>query len=312
MKNHANSHRLGDFISELATTYAEKINSSSLFTRFRNGNLSQEEYISLLCCWYPVVVTFPKALNHMIAKMDPVQHVKELFHLYAQAREEVGHNNLWRKMLECFGVNHKKLYRDFIQYRNQFRPDQWQEMHRKYIAKIKADEKNLDPQCYINAPFPEPVLALTQQQLYTSTHENFAPWVHWGSQYALECCLCNCVTKSMIPGLKKNERLKKGPQSVVWWYEHFTPSLVGSNKSKERKLTVEEKHIELGKKTFNHSKEAKLCLAEIVREAKVTLELMAAFLTYMDLAKNNGFVLSRYRKRAPQNLEFSAHPIIGI
>jgi hypothetical protein len=264
--------RIGDRIWARAQAHAAHVNGSEFTTSIRERALRRERFVRYIAMEYPVVVGFNRALIRSLNKLDNVRQAPLVKALAVQLQEEQIHNDMWRAMLESFGVDHLALYTELREYLSQFSQAKLDSLARDVIDALAADRRNTAPGIFPASPFPEPVVALVHHMEAIATGDASSFWCHFASQSAVEMTLFE-VTSAAYSGIAGNPELDCGPRSTAWWKEHTRSATDGAERS------IEEKHLHIARHTLNRSREANACAEEILRVTEESLLLFAATIT---------------------------------
>jgi hypothetical protein len=284
------SVRVGDIVANLGKRYAAEMNSSPFAVAIRQRHLPRRSYVAFIATMYPIVVGFNRALIRSIAKVDHVRHSSFVRKLALQLEEEQAHNQLWRAMLEVFGVDHEALYEDFEEYMEGFSPD---ELDRQTHDVLTGVRRNLDAGTnarFRDSLFPDAVPALWHQLWTSAADDAVAYWEHFASQAGIEMVIYDVVTASILPGVVGHPELDRGLASTHWWMEHGAlaePSV--------RARTDEEKHLALSRAALNRSETANALSADVASRAEDTMRLFAATLI-AQRPHDHAFPIERYVK----------------
>lgn len=285
------SQRVGDAVAALAPRYAAYMNQCAFAVALRERRLPRQQYVAFISAMYPCVVGFNGALIRSIAKVDHVRQSSLVRMLAEQLEEEQAHNQMWRTKLDIYGIDHEALYGSLEDYFDRFSKEELAGMTACVISALRRDPTNMEPGCFPDALFPEPILAVSQQLWMSATDDAVNYWAHFASQSAVEMVIYDVVSKTVLPGLLGNEALESGPASTQWWREH---GRVDSLAHVER--IDEEKHLELSRIALNRSETANSLHREILGRADDTLLLFAATLVCQDRASQR-FPVERFLKR---------------
>ena len=284
--------RAGDVISELARTYATRMNECGFAHALRERRISRDQWIAFISALYPAVVGFNRALILSIAKVDHVRNSSFLGALAEQLKEEQAHNQLWREKLARFGVDHERMYTDLETYHERFTATELDEMTAKTLANVTDDLSRGAEGVFPDAVFPDAVLALCHLLGTSATHEEVGYWEHFASQAGIEMVIWGVCSATVLPGVVDNPELDLGRDTTQWLREH---GQIPGVKSEVR--TDEEKHLDLSRIALNRSVEANEDVALVASRAENAMRLFAASFICQDRAVGR-FPLSRYRERA--------------
>ena len=283
-------HRLGDTVWSLASSYAARMNASGFATSLRTRRMPRQRYVGFLSMMYPSVVGFNRALIKSISKVDHVRQSGFVKALAEQLKEEQDHNQMWRRKLEVYGIDHEALYRTLEGYLERFTPAQMDRMTRCVLDALGKDLENTSPGCFPDPAFPEPVLALYHHLWMTASREDVHYWEHFASQGAIEAIIFDVVSTSVWPGVVGNPELDGGSATIQWWKEHARQ---GSSESGVP--TDEEKHLQLSQLALNRTDLPPDLSARVTSRAEDTMRLFAATLLCMDHDAAQ-FRVERFRK----------------
>jgi hypothetical protein len=282
----------GNLVWRLADHYAAKMNQTEFATTLRQGQLIKERYLAYISAMYPIVIGFNRGLIHSLAKVDHVRECALLKALARQLQEEQLHNQLWRKKLEVYGIDHDRLYATLEDYLARFSPNELGWLTGQTIEQIYHDEKNVTPGCFPESVFPEPVIALYHYLWLTGSGRRIDFWAHFACQSAIEAVEYNVVSTSIFPGVAGNELLDIHPASIAWWRKHARQG------NPEGGTNIEEEHLEIAKFTLNRSKRANMMKQQIISRVENTLVLFAATMRWHDYHENV-FPLDNYLRQQP-------------
>ena len=268
---------LGDTVWSLARRYAARMNASPFATALRTRRMPRQRYVSFLSMMYPSVVGFNRALIRSITKVDHVRQSGFVKALAEQLKEEQDHNQMWRRKLEAFGIDHELLYRSLEEYMARFTPADLERMTRCVLDALGEDLECTSPGCFPDAIFPEPVLALYHHLWMTASRDDVHYWEHYASQSAIEAIIFDVVSTSVWPGVVGNPELDAGSATLQWWKEHARQ---GSTESGVP--TDEEKHLQLSQLALNRTHLSGEMTARVTARAEDTMRLFAATLICMD------------------------------
>lgn len=285
-------HRAGDVVSELARTYATRMNECAFAYALRERRITRDQWIAFISALYPAVVGFNRALILSIAKVDHVRNSSFLGALAEQLKEEQAHNQLWREKLARFGVDHERMYTDLEAYHARFTATELDEMTAKTLANVTDDLSRGAEGVFPDAVFPDAVLALCHLLGTSATHEEVGYWEHFASQAGIEMVIWGVCSATVLPGVVDNPELDLGPETTQWLREH---GQIPGTRSEVR--TDEEKHLDLSRIALNRSQEANADVALVGARAESAMRLFAASFICQDRAVGR-FPLSRYRERA--------------
>lgn len=284
------THRIGDIVWERAREFAAVVNDAELLTTLRTRKLSRDRYLAFIAAMYPCVVGFNRALIRSIAKVDHVRQSGLVKALAEQLQEEQDHNQMWRRMLTAYEIDHEEIYRTLVDYMSQFSQRELDRMTKDVLAALTEDLRDVSPGCFPDPIFPEPVLALYHHLYITGTHEDVHYWEHFASQSSMEVIIYDIVSTSIYPGVVGNTELDLGPESTQWWAEHAKQ---GSEAMGKR--TDEEKHLQLAQIALNRSATAESLKTYIASRAEDTMRLFTAALLAQD-KQYASFPVERYLK----------------
>jgi hypothetical protein len=284
------THRIGDIVWERAREFAAVVNDAELLTTLRTRKLSRDRYLAFIAAMYPCVVGFNRALIRSIAKVDHVRQSGLVKALAEQLQEEQDHNQMWRRMLTAYEIDHEEIYRTLVDYMSQFSQRELDRMTKDVLAALTEDLRDVSPGCFPDPIFPEPVLALYHHLYITGTHEDVHYWEHFASQSSMEVIIYDIVSTSIYPGVVGNAELDLGPESTQWWAEHAKQ---GSEAMGKR--TDEEKHLQLAQIALNRSATAESLKTYIASRAEDTMRLFTAALLAQD-KQYGSFPVERYLK----------------
>lgn len=292
MVRHAEpKQRLGDAIWKLARRYAGEVNRSRFHTSLREGKLPRERFIEYLAAMYPIVVGFNRALIRSIAKVDHVRQSAFVKALAEQLREEQDHNQLWRTKLDVYGVDYEALYSSLEQYMARFSRRELDRMTHDVLVAITEDPRDINPGCFPDPEFPEPVLAIYHHLWMTASADDIDYWEHFASQSSMEVMIYDVVSTSIFPGVAGNAELDSGPATLEWWKEHAKQG------NTDRGLrSDEEKHLELAQIVLDRRSVPQALRAQVISRAEDTMRLFTASMKYQDLS-DRAFAVEKYAKR---------------
>jgi hypothetical protein len=282
--------RIGDVVADLGRRYAEAMNASDIAIAVKQRRLSQRSYVAMIATMYPVVVGFNRALIRSIAKVDHVRQSSFVKALAQQLEEEQAHNQLWRAMLEVFGVDHEALYNDFEEYIEGFTQEELDTNTHQVLAAVRGDLHAGDSSHFPDAVFPAPVLALRHHLWTSATDAGVTYWEHFASQAGIEMVIWDVVTASILPGVIGHPELDRGLASTHWWLEHGKPPHPTS-----LRRTDEEKHLALSRMALNRSETANAVSSAVAARAEDTMRLFAACLI-AQRPHDHRFPIERYLK----------------
>ena len=282
------THRIGDIVWERAKEFAAVVNDAELLTTLRNRKLSKDRYLAFISAMYPCVVGFNRALIRSIAKVDHVRQSGLVKALAEQLQEEQDHNQMWRRMLTTYEIDHEEIYRTLVDYLSQFSQRELDRMTKDVLAALTEDLRDVSPGCFPDPVFPEPVLALYHHLYITGTHEDVHYWEHFASQSSMEVIIYDIVSTSIYPGVVGNPDLDAGPESTQWWAEHAKQGSEAIGKP-----TDEEKHLKLAQIALNRSATAESLKTYIASRAEDTMRLFTATLLSQD-QQFGSFPIERY------------------
>jgi len=205
-------NKLGDRVSALAGVVVNKMKATDFSKKMASNSITSEEYLRYIAAMYPVVVEFTGTIRNSMMHLHHVRNAQLMRILADQLDEELEHNMAWRKMLDEWNVDHKKIYKAF-------------------------ERKSKD--------IPSPVMKMADLMRKISTTK--PTFSNIANLYAIESVILPVVTKVILPAVKKNSKLKRGPASVYWWKEHSAVTNTG-------KKSAEMKHLENGQKFLNNFK----------------------------------------------------------
>jgi hypothetical protein len=282
--------RIGDAVADIARRYAEAMNASDMAIALRERRLPQRSYVAFIATMYPVVVGFNRALIRSIGKVDHVRQSTFVKTLAQQLEEEQAHNQLWRAMLEVFGVDHEALYDDFEEYIDGFTKDQLDACTEQVLDAVRRDLHAGRTPEFPDALFPSPVLALRHFLWTSASDESVTYWEHFASQAGIEMVIWDVVTASILPGVVEHPELDRGAASTSWWLEHGKPPHPTS-----LRRTDEEKHLALSRMALNRSETANAVSPAVAARAEDTMRLFAACLI-AQRPHEHAFPIERYLK----------------
>jgi len=286
----AHALRVGDSVTALAQRYAAEMNASAFATATRQRHLSRRSYIAFIATMYPIVVGFNRALIRSIAKVDHVRNSSFVKSIARQLEEEQSHNQLWRGMLEVFGVDHSALYDDFEEYIESFSKEELDELTADVLPAVRRDLGAGARSRFENSGFPDAVLALYHHLYNSASDDSVSYWEHFASQAGIEMVIYDVVTTSILPGVLDHPELDRGLASTHWWLEHGQPP-----KPVARNQTDEEKHLALSKMALNRSETANVLAIPVESRAEDTMRLFAAALIAQN-PRDHSFPIERYLK----------------
>ena len=287
-------HRVGDLVADLAQQYAGQMNGCEFATQLRSRRVERRRYIAFIASLYPCVIGFNRALIRSISKVDHVLHGSFVKSLAEQLEEEQVHNQMWRTKLDVYDIDHEALYWDLTDYLARYSPAELERMTRLVLQALTRDPANVSPGAFVDAPFPEPVLALYHHLWMTASYDEIDYWEHFASQCAVEMVIYNVVSNTVLPGVKGNPELDGGPATLRWWMEHARPDAADSHIK-----TDEEKHLEVSRIALNRSETANSLREVVLSRAEETLRLFAATLTCQS-SESQRFPLERYFEHGPR------------
>lgn len=279
---------LGDEVYSLGRQYAEDANNTEFATALRDQTLPRDRFLRYVAAMYPIVIGFNRALIRSMSKVDLVLECVFVKALAEQLQQEQTHNQLWRQMLDVYGLDHGAMYRDLQQYMKRFSPAHLDQMTQDLSDALADDIENVSPGVFPQPAFPEPVLALYHQLWMTASYEDFDYWEHYASQFAIEVIICDVVSTSIFPGVVGNEALEDGPSSFEWWKEHAKQ---GGAELGDR--SAEEKHIELAKIMMNRSQFAASISDRVLVSAERAMRLFVATMVFHNRGREP-FPIDRY------------------
>jgi hypothetical protein len=262
--------RLGDRIWEAALALSAQVNRCELASSCRNQQLSRERAFGYVASMYPIVVGFNRGLIRGIAKVDHVRDSRLVKHLAEQLREEQMHNELWRRQLDAYGIDHMRLYSDVEAYFARLDVADANRFTEQTVAATREDVEQAWPGIWPDPVVPEPVLALYHLMWWTSVTPEVHYWEHFASQSAVEFMIFEVVSESVYPGFKGHPELDRGPSTMRWWQEHARQGSEGGKRSDE------EKHLEMAKLALNRNELAHSMAENIERRAEDAMTLFAA------------------------------------
>ncbi len=269
------------------------MNATRFATDLRNLQLDRQRYRVYIATMYPIVVGFNRALIRGIGKVDHVRHSSFVRVLAEQLQEEQAHNQLWRVMLEIFGIDHEALYGDLSDYCSRFSNDELDAMTADVLADTTRELRDgLRPHrtVFAEAPLPDPILALYHHLWITATDGRIDHWEHFASQAGIEMVIYEVVSASILPGVTGTPELNLGEGTLHWWREHGKlPGETSAGRSDE------EKHLELSRIALNRSEMANALGERVTARAEDTLRLFWATMQVQDAAAKD-FPASRYLK----------------
>lgn len=264
------------------------MNTCDFAAQLRAQRVSRRQYSAFLAMMYPCVVGFNRALILSIAKVDHVRHSSFVRALAEQLHEEQGHNQMWRAAMDLFGIDHARVYADFRAYIGSMSREELDLRTAGVLDALIADPKNVAPGFFVDAPFPEPIIAICHFLWSSASAEHVHYWEHFASQSGIEMVIFDVVSGTVLPGVIGNRELDLGLASTQWWREHGRlPTDTSTAKSDE------EKHLELARIALNRSDSAKEHRDAICRRAEDTMRLFAATLVAQSGATNT-FPIDRY------------------
>jgi hypothetical protein len=279
--------RIGDAVSDLGKRYAAEMNASDFAIALRQRQVSRRSYLAFIATMYPLVVGFNRALIRSIAKVDHVRNATFVKFLAQQLEEEQAHNQLWRAMLETFGVDHEALYSDVEQYLARFPKEVLDRCTQETLRAVQRDLRSETGGVFPDAIFPDALLALCHYLNASATHPNISYWEHFASQAGIEMVIFDVVTHSILPGVLDNTELDRGPSSTNWWLEHGQPARPVSRR------TDEEKHLALSRMALNRSDAANSAAPAVHSRVEGAMRLFAASLIAQDPHQHE-FPIERY------------------
>lgn len=283
---------LGDEIYNSALFYASRKNESGLFTTLRASRLPRLHYMRYIASMYPIVFGFNAALIRSIIKINHVHHWKLVRNVAQQIREEQSHNQLWRNMLDSFGIDHAAIHDDIQSYFRQFAANALESMTLSTIRSLRSDITNTFPGCFPRAIYPEPVLALYYHLWHAASCDAISYWEYFGSQFGMEAIILDVVSTSVLPGVSRSRELAPRPESVQWWKEHAR-----SVSDDAEKRSVEEKHVHLARLALNRIRDVNVVRDEVVRRADDTMLLFVATAVWHDVGSDL-FPIEKYLKKS--------------
>lgn len=280
--------RVGDLIADLAHRYASQMNGCEFATQLRARRIERRRYIAFVASLYPCVIGFNRALIRSISKVDHVMHGGFVKALAEQLEEEQVHNQMWRTKLDVYNVDHEALYWDLNDYLGRYTPAELERMTKEVLEALTRDAGDHAPGVFVDAPFPEPVIALYHHLWMTASYDDIDYWEHFASQCAVEMVIYNVVSSSVLPGVQGNPELDSGPATLRWWTEHAR-----GEAGEDHVKTDEEKHLEISRIALNRSETANSLRDAVLARAEETLRLFAATLTCQS-TESQRFPLERY------------------
>ena len=216
-----------------------------------------------------------------MAKVDHVRQSELIRHLAEQLSEEQIHNTMWRRKMEAYGLDHKKLYENLEAYLNRFDRAELDQMTGAMVQAAREDITNVSPGIFPDPVVPEPIIGLYHMLYQTATDPSIDFWEHFACQSALECIIFEVVSESVYPGIKDNGLFDLGPATTRWWAEHARQG------SEDGKRTDEEKHLQLSRRALNREPVANQISDGIYDRTKSAVALFAASAICNDIDKSN-------------------------
>jgi pyrroloquinoline quinone (PQQ) biosynthesis protein C len=187
-------------IRELSAECSGRIHSTRLFRELADGTIAKSRFVGFVASMYLVVVTFPMALHKMLAGFDVVLTKPTVFaNLLEQAKEELRHNQLWREMLEAYGVDHLKLYTDFS--------------------------------------MPQPVLNMIDYQMFTAKHPDEHLACQVAMECTILNIVTKTIYPAVLWNDELNGSQEfKEDSCLAWWAEHLAQDENGNSTAEARHI----------------------------------------------------------------------------
>jgi hypothetical protein len=259
--------QLGCRIFEVARDFADQMSRSTFVTSLRNGTVQRSQYMRFIGYMYPIVVTFNRALIRSMSKLDNVHDRRTLAHLVEQVREEQGHNEMYRHMLEVHGIDHGRIYDSFRRYMSKFDEHELDLATRSFISDLR---RNSHCERFLNRELPQPVLGLCHLLLMTSSRSSATFWEHFASQTAIEYVIYQVVSSSVYPGVLSRSDLNLGPASIEWWSEHCDDKSARGGRPND-----EERHLRVARALLDRYSDP-TAFNQILESARDAIELFSA------------------------------------
>jgi hypothetical protein len=292
----AHPQRVGDAVAELGQRYAGEMVACDFARAIHQRVLPRRSYVAFLATMYPVVVGFNRALIRSIAKVDNVRNSSFVRVLARQLDEEQAHNQLWRVMLEVFGVDHEAVYGDFEEYIGALDADELDRRTRDVTARVRRDLSAGSRDVFRGSPFPDAVPALFHHLWTSASDDGITYWEHFASQAGIEMVIFDVVSSAILPGVSGHPELDLGVASTRWWTEHGAHPREQDDQS-ERPRTDEEKHLALSRAALNRSETANAISQAVAARAEDTMRLFAATLIAQH-PRQHAFPIERYTRGA--------------
>lgn len=271
---------LGDEVCALAARHAAIMNATEFATSLRTQRLTKNRLISYVSAMYPIVVGFNRALVRSMSKLDVVSEYGLLKSLTAQLKDELLHNQLWRDMLEVYGVAHGELYTSLLRYMEKFSENNLDRMTAEVTAAIRENPHNVAPGIFPGPVFPEPVLSLYHRLWMTANASEVEYWEHFGAQFGIEAVIYDVVSISIYPGVRGNPELYVSPATLRWWGEHAK-----QGRRRPDRRSTEEKHIGLARVKLNKSRRAAQLHDQVLSTAQDAIRLFTSTMICHDIDK---------------------------
>lgn len=281
--------RIGDAVSDLGKRYAAYMNASDFAIALQQRQVPLRGYQAFIATMYPLVVGFNRALIRSIAKVDHVRNASFVRFLAEQLEEEQTHNELWRGMLETFGIDHERLYDDVETYYSSIPRDALDRCTHATLAAVRND-LGAATSMFPGAIFPDALLALCHYLNVSASDDAIPHWEHFASQAVIEMVIYDVVSHSILPGVLEHPELDRGTASTNWWREH---GQLPGRATVSR--TDEEKHLALSRMALNRSDAANAIGPAVRARAEDALRLFAAALI-VQRPHRHGFPVERYLK----------------
>lgn len=283
MRNKSTTDLLGDVVWARTERIAARMDDAEFAAAMRSQSLPAERWLKYIASIYPIVVGFNGALIRSLAKVDHVRQSWLIKGLAVQLQEEQEHNNMFRRMLEDFGIDHEAVYSAFERDLSAMSRETLDRATAGVVAAIRADEDDFAPGQFHLNNFAESVYALHHHMHTLATDRRYSFWHHFASQCAIEAVIYRTVSALIYPTVSGDSALNVGEQSVLWFKEHAAHDAGDGSRS------AEEKHLQIARLTLNKSREANDDAAAILDSVETSLRLFAAT-ALCHGADNNGWI----------------------
>ena len=308
----------GEKIDALARHYSNQANAGAFMTALRERKVTLDEYKSFIITLYPLVVGFNAGLIRSIAKIDELQtsvkarelveeilsvdHIRHshrvqalagrlrtiarearlptLRALAAQLKEEQGHNDYYRQMLEIYSIDHEAVYGAFEAYLSEIPVEERDRMAREVLTALREGHP---ARAFPHTSFSQFTLALHHYLLRVVNDPSVTFISYHALQSGIEFALVMVVSESVFPavaGTRNHPQLNQAlvpdadlyetgviPPTIKWWDEHADYGRGGR---------VELQHVRHGREQLNRNLEEEAEVREALQRVDDVLRLLAA------------------------------------